>query len=211
MKLKLDAIIFDFEGVLGTGNFYKTLNEGLFQKIDTDIFNNSKKLIRAWMRGHRSSDDINKLISKRYGINSKILRFALEKSARLHKINFPLIKFAKKMKDIGINIAMTTDNMDIFGKVTIPHYHLDDCFNPIITSYDHGIIKEDCNGKLFDITVAQLRTVYPRTLVVDDRAIFKKAIEDKGGYFYQYPRGHSDNICSNFIRWFSDKFSIKAS
>lgn len=70
--------------------------------------------------------------------------------------------------------------MDFFNEVLVPKYSLYNIFPVIINSSDHGILKTEEDGKLFDIAMEQVGEVnYNKTLLIDDSASYRQVFEKK--------------------------------
>jgi hypothetical protein len=95
--------------------------------------------------------------------------------------------------------------MDVFNAITIPVNQLDKIFPVIVNSCDHGLMKQDENGKLFDIAIEKLGLAsFEDVLLIDDSAIYCDIFKAKGGRAYQY-----SNLPA-FEKWAGKLFSKRA-
>jgi FMN phosphatase YigB (HAD superfamily) len=184
------AVFFDFDGVLCTDRFYTVLVQiypMALSFINDKIFGGPQKYADSWMRGKFSYQEINALISEATGIPfSKVTELFIT-GIRQMRINHALIQFALSLKRRGIRIALVTNNMDIFDEITIPEKNLDDIFPVIINSFDYKLMKQDENGKLFDIALGKLGLdSYLGVYLVDDSPTYCTIFAAKGGNAYQY-------------------------
>ena len=183
------TLLFDFDGVLCKGRFYeKTLlpnHSEIYDWIQMNIFGN-REMVRDWMRNRVNSAEINELIAKNTGIEWNFLNGLYEESIRRMKLEKEAIDLAESLKSSGKKIGIVTDNMDIFTKITIPSHQLDTLFDVIINSADHGILKKDDNGKLFDIALATLGEKIENSLMIDDSESTIELYKKKGGYGFIY-------------------------
>ena len=183
------TLLFDFDGVLCKGRFYeKTLlpnHSEIYDWIQMNIFGN-REMVRDWMRNRVNSAEINELIAKNTGIEWNFLNGLYEESIRRMKLEKEAIDLAESLKSSGKKIGIVTDNMDIFTKITIPSHQLDTLFDVIINSADHGILKKDDNGKLFDIALATLGEKIENSLMVDDSESTVELYRQKGGQGFVY-------------------------
>jgi FMN phosphatase YigB (HAD superfamily) len=188
--LKPRAIFFDFDGVLCTDRFYTTLKPNyphVWQYIGENIFGGPHKYADRWMRGEFNYYEINKLIADATGISFDILNELFIDSVRKMKVNPDLIRYALSFKQQGIRIALVTCNMDIFNEITVPEKKLADIFTVIINSFDYKIMKQDGNGKLFDIALHKLGLdSYNGVWLIDDSPTYCYEFTAKGGYAYLY-------------------------
>lgn len=187
--MSYQAVLFDFDGVLCKGRFYeKTLlpnHSGIYNWIQTNIFGN-KEMVRDWMRNRVNSTEINELIAKNTEIERKLLDELYEESIRRMELEKEVIDLAESLKLSGKKIGIVTDNMDVFTKITIPNHRLDTLFDIIINSADHGLLKKDENGKLFDIALTALERKIENSLMIDDSESTIELYKQKGGQGFVY-------------------------
>jgi len=186
---EISVVFLDFDGVLCTDRFYTTLMPEYPQALEwigEHIFSGEKYCDR-WMRGEFTYRDINRIISDSTGIYPEVLNELLVSSVRQMKINRALIQFAEKLKKKAIKTALVTNNMDVFNEITVPEKHLDKTFPVIVNSCDFKIMKQDENGRLFDIALHRLGlSSYEGVLLVDDSVTYCDIFKEKGGMVYQY-------------------------
>ena len=103
------------------------------------------------------------------------------------KINPVLIQFALELKRKQVKIALVTGNMDVFNEITVPEKKLAEVFPVIINSFDYRMMKQDENGKLFDIALKKLELdSYQGTWLIDDSPDICTLFTGKGGRAYRY-------------------------
>jgi FMN phosphatase YigB (HAD superfamily) len=183
------TIIFDFDGVLCQGRLYeKTLlpdHRETYDWIQSNIFGN-EELFHKWMRGQVDSAGINKIISE----NTKIEHEALEKLYRESVSKMVLEEntrnLVKSLKLSRKKVGIVSNNVDAFTQITIPSHNLDSIFDVIINSADHGLLKVDENGKLFDIALSVLGSEINNCLLIDDSESAIDLFRKKGGYGFLY-------------------------
>lgn len=187
--MSYQTVLFDFDGVLCKGRFYeKTLlpnHSEIYSWIQRNIFGN-EEIVRNWMRNRVDSAEINELIAKNTGIERKLLNELYEESIRRMELEKEVIDLAKSLKLSGKKIGIATDNMDVFTRITIPNHQLDKLFDVIINSADHGFLKKDENGKLFDIALTVLDEKIENSLMIDDSESTIKLFKKKGGQGFAY-------------------------
>ena len=185
----MSAVFFDFDGVLCTDRFYTTLIPEYPQALEwigEHIFSGEKYCDR-WMRGEFTYQQINSLISNATGIPLERLNELLITSVRRMKVNTALIRLAETIKNKDIKTALVTNNMDIFNEITVPEKHLGKTFPVIVNSCDFKLMKQDENGRLFDIALHRLGLgSYEGVLLVDDSVTYCDIFREKGGEVYQY-------------------------
>ena len=113
-------------------------------------------MCHRWMKNELTMQDINKYISENTDINYEILVDYFEQSIKEMKIDLRLINLAKIFKKQGKKIAIVTNNMDVFSQITVPHNGFDILFDVVINSADYALLKQEQDGKLFDIALKQI-------------------------------------------------------
>jgi FMN phosphatase YigB (HAD superfamily) len=112
------------------------------------------------------------------------------------KLEIRLLDLACDLQKKGTSVALVTNNMDIFNEVTIPYHNLDKIFPVIVNSCDHGFLKHEEGGRLFDIALQKLKQdSFKKALLIDDSAKVRKVFEDKGGTTFAY------TVYENFEPW----------
>ncbi|MDD3190543.1 MAG: HAD hydrolase-like protein [Candidatus Pacebacteria bacterium] len=183
------AFLFDFDGVLCKGRFYEgsllyKYSEA-YDWIQKSIFSNHD-LVGKWMRGIINSDDINKIIFENTETDYNLLKELYEESVRKMKLEEEVLDLAKSLKNSGAKIGIVTDNMDVFFQITVRNHNLDNLFDVIINSADHGILKRDDNGRLFDIALDNLGEKIENSLMIDDSMSTIELYKQKGGQGFLY-------------------------
>lgn len=183
------AIIFDFDGVLSKDRFYEKallpeyVNE--YEWIQQNIFGNST-LIHKWMRNEITSNQINRFISENTRISFDILSQKFIESVRKMELDKGMKNLVNQKRVSNVKTAIVTDNMDIFSEITIDNHELDKIFEVIINSADHGLLKKDEDGKLFDIALEKLGENIGNTLLIDDSISAVDIYQQKGGRGFLY-------------------------
>ena len=189
MRQSFKSVLFDFDGVLCNGKFYeKTLQpdyQAVYDWIQSDIFGD-KELVHKWMRNQITSPEINKLISERTFIEYGILEDLFECSVRQMELDNDVLDLVKALKLSGKKVGIVTDNMDVFTQITIQNHQLDKLFDVVINSADHGLLKKDDHGKLFDMALSLLDESIENSLMIDDSATTVDLFKQKGGQGFVY-------------------------
>jgi FMN phosphatase YigB (HAD superfamily) len=187
---KSEAVFFDFDGVLCTDRFYTTLIREYplaARFINGNIFGGPLGYADRWMRGEYTYHEINMLISEATGVPLDKLTDLFKIGVQQMKVNPELLQFAVSLKKKGIRIALVTNNMDIFNEITIPEKRLAEVFPLILNSFDYKLMKQDDNGKLFDIALEKLGLgSYRGVWLIDDSPTYCVLFTAKGGQAYQY-------------------------
>lgn len=187
--MSYQVVLFDFDGVLCQGRFYeKTLLPQyykIYDWIQSNIFSN-KELVQKWMRNQTNSAEINRLIAENTGIEYESLNELYEESIRKMKLEKDVKDLARSLKLSGKKIGIVTDNMDVFTQITVPNRQLGTLFDIIINSADHGMLKKEDDGKLFDIALTALKVDIENSLIIDDSEATIELYKKKGGNGFIY-------------------------
>ena len=189
-EIPYEAVLFDFDGVLSHGRFYsdrqKTEPE-IYKAIEREIFSPPSEKVFAWMRGKISSQEINKYLSKKLFLKEATLSEYLKRSASSLELETKLLNFSEDLRRRGLKTGIVTDNMDVFTDVVVPANDLDKKFDVIINSADYGFLKQDKNGRLFEIALSEIdRPSMGRTLLIDDSRGNCRLFRKKGGESWCY-------------------------
>lgn len=165
------AVLFDFHHVLSHDHFYestllpdyKEVSEWISQNIFSD-----QELIRHWMRGKTTWRVLHDRITDATGMDRVLLDRLFVESVKQMKIETEMIELAQELKRAGHKLAIVTDNMDIFSEVTVPHQKFDLLFDVIFNSADHGLLKQDEHGKLFQCVADVLGVPIEQSIFIDD-------------------------------------------
>ena len=186
---KFQAVLFDFDGVLCHDHFYdKTFlaeRPEVCAWVNTHIFNDAE-LTRKWMRGQMSSIEINEFVADGTGIDFSVVQKKFEDSIRLMRLDERVVQLAERLMLSGIKTGIVTDNMDVFSSITVPDKNLDELFNVILNSSDHGLLKQDENGKVFDVALEALDVKIENALHIDDSPKNIELFKNKGGNGFLY-------------------------
>lgn len=186
----IKTVFFDFDGVLSKDHFYANLESKyseVHKFIQKKVFGSGVEMVNQWMRGQLTSDQVNKFISENTNIDFDELNKLFIESVKAMRLEIRLISLAKQLKTNSFRIALVTDNMDVFNAITVRHHKLDNVFPVIVNSFDHGVMKHEANGKLFDIAMAALgEGDYSNTLLIDDSVKTRSVFEQKGGLTFAY-------------------------
>lgn len=155
--------------------------------INTKVFAKGSDVPDKWMRGELTAEDVNRFISDSTDIDFNELSNLFIESVRAMKVDSRLLNLAKTVISKGGKVALVTNNMDVFNKITIKNHNLDKIFPVIVNSCDYGILKHDENGRLYDIAMVKLGVPnYHKALLIDDSHKARAIFESKGGATFPY-------------------------
>jgi FMN phosphatase YigB (HAD superfamily) len=197
----ISTVFFDFDGVLCTDRFFAALKPDyphVQDWISQHVFGGEKYCDR-WMRGELNYRQVNRIIAGATGISPELLDKILIAGVGRMKVNAALIQFAENLKQKDVKVALVTNNMDVFSEITVPAKQLDKTFPVIVNSFEYGLMKQDKNGRLFDIALNWLGlNSYDDVLLIDDTPAYCEIFKNKGGQVYQYANQE------DFLKWAKD-------
>jgi len=203
----IKTVIFDFDGVLSKDYFYANLVDvypKAYSFIQERIFSRGSKIVDEWMRGQLTSSQVNRFISENTDIDFNKLNKLFVESVKVMKIEKQLINLALRLREKGVTVALVTNNMDVFDEIIVKQHQLANIFPVIINSSNHGILKHEENGKLFDIAMERLKEKdCSKVLLVDDSAKARQAFEQKGGLTFPYVN------YEDFLKWANKNLFIE--
>ncbi|MFH0739963.1 MAG: HAD family hydrolase [bacterium] len=198
----IKAIIFDFDGVLCHDRFYEEMlvpkHQELYDWLQENIFSN-EDLFCQWMRNEVNTSDINKIIAKGTGYREKFLSIVLLESLQAIRLEEKMFGLAKSLKEVyNKKIALVTDNMDVFSEVIAKKHKLSEIFDVVVNSADHGCLKAEQNGRLFEEALKVLDEEIGECLFIDNSPRNVEAFKQKGGQGFLYNNNFEE--LNNFLK-----------
>lgn len=188
--MNFETVFFDFHGVISRDLLFDGLQDihpRAHSYLAGEVFGKDGEKINQWMRGQLSIDDINREICDATGIDAALLEEVLALSIEKMRLEDRLLALAQRLDAAGVKVALVTDNMDIFNQKTIVHHRLREYFPVIVNSCDHGMLKSDPGGMLFDIAMERVGAKdFGRALLVDDSRSVRPVFEGRGGQVHTY-------------------------
>lgn len=199
MKTKRPKIVFiDWSGTLSKSKFWGHLeasDNDLFTKIEGNLFKKNIDLIKPWMKGEFTSEDVVKRISNETGLDyQKVFDEFIKGCELMEFVDTKVPNLITKLKMKGMKVYIASNNMDSFDRWTIPAMKLEELFDGIINSFPIKALKHDFaddGTSLFFDEVLKKEGVKPQeTVLIDDS-------EDKEGKLSSFGIGYkriSDQI-----------------
>lgn len=188
--MEIRTVLFDFYGVLSKDLLYQRAAEKYPQAyawVQQHLFKAEQPILWDWMRGKARTEEVNALVARSSGVDPDELHALFVQGVREMRLDRNLLAAAVALKTRGFKVGLVTDNMDFFTTVTVPHHGLDRIYDVIVNSADHGLLKGDDGGRLFDIALEKIgETDIGRSLLVDDTAEKNEGYRAKGGQIHQY-------------------------
>ncbi|MEM1312153.1 MAG: hypothetical protein AAGF07_01680 [Patescibacteria group bacterium] len=182
-----NILFVDFNGVRSYDDYWKSLayeNHPLHQyklPIENLLFCEKKDLVKQWMLGKLSSEQIHQIISDELGVPYQELFAIFEKDCRNIDISEKVLAKVEELKSKYYCI-LSTGNMDCFDRFTLPsNPQLTKIFDEIDNSHNLGILKSTNNGEYFMNKAKSLKVNIHNCVVIDDSVKVCKVFEELGG------------------------------
>lgn len=141
-------LFIDFDGTLCHDRFWQSIDKSSFDKIQNFLFRENKSIVKEWMLGLHSSENINQLISKKLNIPFDKIWNVFVTDCENMNISVDVLNQIKNLKK-NFHVILITDNMDCLTRFTVPALKLDSYFDLIINSFDYRKFKSDNDGEIF--------------------------------------------------------------
>ncbi len=177
--MKRNLLFIDFDGVLSYGKFWSELHPDAYNNVSNFVFKENKELVKEWMRGKYSSEEIHRIICEELSL-PYIDTFELFKQGCTNfQISEKLIAQLKKLKE-QYYLILRTDNMDSFDRFTLPaNKVLTEVFDEIHNSYQLGYLKLESN--FYEDMAHQKGLKFSEATLIDDSPHVCEHFSRKGG------------------------------
>lgn len=191
MTNKKQKIIFvDFYGILSTTKFWFSMQNpehklhSYLTGMQDFLFASDRVLIKDWMRGKYSSEDIHQLLAKNFNLDfDEILTIFIEDCKRIETSKLILEKL-RSLKEKYL-LVMVTDNMDCFDRFFLPENKiLQETFDEICNSFNFKKLKNDNNGEIFLDILQKYGIPITDCCVIDDSMFTCDTFQRLGGKYY---------------------------
>lgn len=177
----MNTLFVDFHGTICHDNFWRSLAEQDFRRVQKAHFEIKASLVNEWMRGEHTSEEINRFIAERTGLAYDLLWQTFVHDCKSMRVSLELLSVIKLLRDTH-RIVLITDNMDCFDRFTVPDLSLNTVFDGIANSYNHGCLKTEKNGETF---TKYLWGTIADAILVDDSKASCQFFEELGGTSYE--------------------------
>jgi FMN phosphatase YigB (HAD superfamily) len=186
---KIQKILFvDFNGIISYDTYWKSLLEPSHPlheykaKIEEYLFKQNPDIIKQWMLGKYTSEDIHQMLHHKLGVQYEKLFEIFKKDCREIDISEKVLEKVKELKSEYYCI-LSTGNMDCFDRFILPsNPQLAETFDEIDNSYYLGILKTTNNGEYFSNKAQSLHVDLKDCVVIDDSAKVCSVFEELGGF-----------------------------
>lgn len=166
--------------VLSQSFFWRSLDVRMRQKINTFLFTQPNLATRSWMKGVYTSEEINRKIADKFGLDYEILWQKFVEDCKTMDIPLNLLRKIQDLRSTYLTV-LVTDNMDCFTRFTVPAFNLDTYFDYIASSSIERMLKNENGGELFRRLASGLRSSLDRSILIDDSEHVGKIFNELGG------------------------------
>lgn len=171
---KKGIIFIDFNGVISYKPFWFSLKNTshplnhLYSSIENFLFKENISLVKDWMIGKYTSEEIHRILEENVDIPYKEIFEIFVNDSRRLDVSRRILKEVRKMRSIYYFILIT-DNMDSFTRFTLPHNKIiAKSFNEIYDSYSMKASKRHNNGIFFKEKIKALDFCPSQCYLIDD-------------------------------------------
>ena len=196
---KNKIIFLDWDGTLCWSRFWGSLRSissqdfALGQKIDDILFSKNRALINDWMRGQKSSEELNTFLSEQLQTNPERLCNIFLQDCKSMEFDDQLRKKIEQMRTCA-HVVLVTGNMDCFSRFTVPALELEKVFDKIINSSDLGYLKTERGGETFLTCTREYNIQINKTFLIDDSVKTCEFFNSLGGRSYAVLNGKDDTL-----------------
>jgi FMN phosphatase YigB (HAD superfamily) len=177
-------LFLDFDGTLCFDRYWRSLPAEQYEQVQNLIFGNDRSMLKDWMIGKFTAEEINAHIASSTGIEYEYLWKIFVRDCETMTIAMDLLDTIDKLRATYVVILITT-NMDSFTRFTVPALKLDRHFDYINNSALDRTQKYENGGELFAKIAERLGTVLQKCILIDDNAKNCELFEARGGTAYQ--------------------------
>lgn len=148
--MKKKVIFIDWNRTLSYSLFWEHLkdsdhiNSRHHSTIEKWLFVDNKDIIKPWMLGTESVDNIIDKMSQAIAVDKGlILNELIHSCNNMALCSADIEPLVKLLQQHGVLVVIATDNMDTFREYTVPSLRLDELFDDILISSELGKLKDD--------------------------------------------------------------------
>lgn len=160
-------LLVDYDGTICFDRFWRSADHAIFAQIQIHLFGADRKMLTTWMRGQLTSEEINQFLARKTDVSYQKLWEVFVHDCLTMRVDPKYLAKIRYLRSRFTTVLMT-DNMDCFSRFTVPALQLDQSFDVILNSADHGQLKNDSNGQIFVQTAEAYGNNMKDTWLVDN-------------------------------------------
>lgn len=175
------SILFiDFDGTLCHDRFWRGLEPELKSKVQAYFFGSKKEIVKDWMLGRYTSEEINHILATELDIEYELLWSTFVNDCEKMTVPSDILNKINDLRKKYVTVLIT-DNMDCFSRFTVPALGLSKCFDLISNSFEQKCLKNDNDGALFKKIAITYNALLSNSILLDNSESSCRVFEDLGG------------------------------
>lgn len=183
----IKVVFIDWNETLSFGKFYGHLvqqNPALFHRLEQKLFHEHKEMIRPWMLGQVTFDDICAVLQDDTLTKDEIEQHFIDGARHLKLADSETFDLIQSIRRKGCPVIIATDHMDVFGRYIFPLHRLDRFFDGYICSTQTGAFKGDKNEAnrlpFFEPYRQKHGLAYSEMVLIDNSSVSVEAAKSVG-------------------------------
>lgn len=173
-------LFIDFDGTLCHDRFWRSLEPGLQAKVQANLFSSKKEMVRDWMLGKYTSEEINQMLAEELGVCYDVLWSTFVNDCERMAISQEVLDRIQNLRECYFAV-LVTDNMDSLDRFTVPALDLAQYFDLIVNSYTEKALKNHENGKTFRKVTEKYQSLISESILFDNSHSSCGVFEELGG------------------------------
>lgn len=174
------TLFIDFDGTLCHERFWRSLDSELQEKVQTNLFGSKKEVVRDWMLGKYTSEEINQILAEELDSDYDKLWSTFVNDCEKMAVSREVLDRIQNLRNQYFTVLIT-DNMDSLDRFTIPALGLNQYFDLVVNSHTEKALKNDENGKSFRKVAERYKSPLSNSILIDNSISSCKVFEDLGG------------------------------
>ncbi|MBI5421278.1 MAG: hypothetical protein HZA35_03125 [Parcubacteria group bacterium] len=174
IKTYKPILFVDFDGTLCHDRFWRSMPPNEQNAIQKWLFQENKDLVRMWMVGGCTSEEINHCIADQLNIPFERLWEVFVRDCKSMVVSSSVLENLVLLRS-RFELVLLTDNMDCFTRFAVPALNLWKYFDRIINSYNERMSKREL---LLCLIPESLRKL---SIIIDDSHGICELFEQLGG------------------------------
>ena len=191
-------LFLDFDGTICFDKYWRSLPADQYEKVQELIFGKNRLMLKDWMVGKYSAEEINKYLSQALDIEYKSLWELFVKDCETMHVSENVLEKIDSLRTKYITILIT-GNMDSFTRFTVPALKLDTYFDYINNSSFDGKHEFENGGEIFQLLADGLGSTIQSSFLIDDSVKNCESFNDLGGTTYLIEPNRDVNYCLDLL------------
>ncbi len=157
----------DFDRTICFERYWRSLSPEKNEIVQSFLFGEDKALVKAWMKGAYTAEEVNKLVAQNIDMPYEELWELFVQDCKTMRVSSEVLEKLKELRS-KYTVILITDNMDSFTRFTVPALQLDSVFDSITNSFVSKRPKNENQGKVFTEYAKTFDTPITSCFLLDD-------------------------------------------